>query len=110
VQEHVKSVSDFDIGVEATRWRLRDESVPSIKEATRMEKAASCVRDRLLIGVLFDLSCHVSEAQALAFEDAGPADGVVIIEHLAVRPNRDTCQEAVFYHLSRGETDHDFAT
>jgi len=106
----MKSVSELDTGVEITKWQLRDESVPPIKEATRMEKAESYVVDSVVVGVFCDLSCRVSKALASASEDASPADRVAIIEHLAVRPNRGALQGDVSCHISRGETDHDFTT
>ncbi len=75
-----------------------------------MGQPALHVLDRFFVGVLYDLSCRVGQTLASASEDAGPADGVAIVEDNAVRPNRDTCQEAVFYHISRGEGNHESAT
>jgi integrase len=39
------------------------------EEVTRLENAASNLRDRLLIRLLFHLGCRVSEALALAIEN-----------------------------------------
>lgn len=50
-----------------------------------MEKAASCMRDRLLIRLLFHLGCRVSEALGLAVEDVDIAHGTVTIKHLKAR-------------------------
>jgi integrase/recombinase XerD len=50
-----------------------------------MEKAASNLRDRLLIRLLFHLGCRVSEALALKVEDVDFARGTVTIVHLKRR-------------------------
>jgi len=50
-----------------------------------MEKAAGCLRDRLLIRLLFRLGCRVSEALALRVDDIDFARGTVTIEHLKTR-------------------------
>lgn len=47
-----------------------------------MKKAATNLRDRLLIGLLFHLGCRVSEALALAVEDIDFNHGTIIIQHL----------------------------
>jgi len=36
-----------------------------VDDVKRLERAATCLRDRLLIRVLFHLGCRVSEALAL---------------------------------------------
>jgi integrase/recombinase XerD len=51
-------------------------------EVTLMEKAATNLRDRLLIRLLFHLGCRVSEALALAVEDIDFNHGTIIIQHL----------------------------
>jgi integrase/recombinase XerD len=51
-------------------------------EVTLMEKAATNLRDRLLIRLLFHLGCRVSEALALAIEDIDFNRGTLIIQHL----------------------------
>jgi integrase/recombinase XerD len=39
------------------------------EEVEQLEKAAACLRDRLLIRLLFHLGCRISEALALRQED-----------------------------------------
>jgi len=50
-----------------------------------LEKAATNLRDRLLIRVLFRLGCRVSEALALQARDIDFGQGTVVIEHLKCR-------------------------
>jgi integrase/recombinase XerD len=50
-----------------------------------MEQTATCVRDRLLIRVLFRLGCRISEALALRTADLDFEHGSVTIEHLKTR-------------------------
>lgn len=50
-----------------------------------MEKAATNLRDRLLIRLLFRLGCRISEALALRVGDIDFARGTVTIEHLKAR-------------------------
>lgn len=56
-----------------------------LEEIALMEKAATCFRDRLLIGLLFRLGCRISEALALTVEDIDFARGTVTIQHLKSR-------------------------
>jgi integrase/recombinase XerD len=56
-------------------------------EIARMEKAATNLRDRLLIRLLSHLGCRVSEALALKVEDIDFVQGTVIIVHLKQRVN-----------------------
>jgi integrase/recombinase XerD len=56
-------------------------------EVTLIEKAATNLRDRLLISLLFHLGCRVSEALSLKVEDIDLDQGVVRIEHLKARVN-----------------------
>jgi integrase/recombinase XerD len=51
-------------------------------EVTLIEKAATNLRDALLIRLLFHLGCRVSEALALSVEDVDFERGVVTIKHL----------------------------
>jgi integrase/recombinase XerD len=51
-------------------------------EETLMEKAATNLRDRLFIHLLFYLGCRVSEALSLAIEDIDFGRGTVTIQHL----------------------------
>ena len=55
------------------------------EEVERMAQAATCVRDELLIRMLFWLSCRVSEAIGIRVEDVNPAQGTVTIKHLKIR-------------------------
>jgi len=56
-----------------------------VDDVKRLERAATCLRDRLLIRVLFHLGCRVSEALALKVEDIDFDQGMVTIEHLKAR-------------------------
>jgi integrase/recombinase XerD len=51
-------------------------------EIERLEKAATCLRDRLLIRLLFRLGCRISEALTLKVEDIDFEQGTVTIQHL----------------------------
>lgn len=55
------------------------------EDVKRLEEAATCFRDRLLIRLLFRLGCRVSEALALKVEDIDFDQGIVTIEHLKAR-------------------------
>ena len=50
-----------------------------------MEKAASNLRDRLLIRLLFRLGCRISELLGLTTEDVDFERGLAIIKHLKTR-------------------------
>ena len=50
-----------------------------------MERAASCLRDKLLVRLLFRLGCRVSEALALKVSDVDFEHGTVTILHLKTR-------------------------
>lgn len=54
-------------------------------EVALLEDAATNLRDRLLIRLLFHLGCRVSEALNLAIEDIDLDNGRVTIEHLKAR-------------------------
>jgi integrase/recombinase XerD len=51
-------------------------------EIEALERAATNLRDRALIRVLFHLGCRVSEALALGVEDVDFVHGTVTIQHL----------------------------
>lgn len=51
-------------------------------EIEQMEEQAACLRDKLLIRLLFHLGCRVSEALGLRVEDIDFERGSVTIEHL----------------------------
>ncbi|MFP3880587.1 MAG: tyrosine-type recombinase/integrase [Dehalococcoidia bacterium] len=55
------------------------------KEVTLMEKAATNLRDRLLIRLLFHLGCRVSEALGLCVDDIDFNRSIVTIRHLKKR-------------------------
>jgi integrase/recombinase XerD len=67
---------------ELERELKRMKTYVEIGEVTLMEKAATNLRDRLLIRLLFHLGCRVSEALALAVEDIDFNHGTIIIQHL----------------------------
>ena len=54
-------------------------------EVERLEQAATNLRDRLLIRLLFHLGCRVSEALGIAVPDIDFAQGTVRIQHLKTR-------------------------
>ena len=55
------------------------------EEVERMAQAATCVRDELLIRVLFWGGCRVSEALGIEHNDVDRLHGTVTIKHLKVR-------------------------
>jgi len=54
-------------------------------EISLLEQAATNLRDKLLIRVLFHLGCRVSEALALQVQDIDFSQGTVVIQHLKCR-------------------------
>ena len=54
-------------------------------EIETLEVAATCMRDRLLIRILFHLGCRVSEAITLTVDDIDLEQGTVTIQHLKYR-------------------------
>ena len=54
-------------------------------EVESLEKAATCLRDRLLVRLLFHLGCRISEALAIRVGDIDFDQGTVTIEHLKSR-------------------------
>jgi len=56
-----------------------------LNEVESLENAASNLRDRLLVRLLFRLGCRVSEALALEVKDIDFDQGTVTIEHLKAR-------------------------
>jgi len=61
------------------------EAYLQIEETERLEKAAKCTRDRLLINVLARSGCRISEATALTPNDIDFEHGTVRIQHLKSR-------------------------
>jgi integrase/recombinase XerD len=55
------------------------------EEVNLMEETATCLRDQLLIRLLFRLGCRISEALALKAGDVDLDRGSVTIEHLKSR-------------------------
>lgn len=55
------------------------------EEVKLLEEAASCVRDKLLIRLLWHSGCRVSEALALEVKDIDFKQGTATIEHLKLR-------------------------
>lgn len=56
-----------------------------VGDVENLEKSAICLRDRLLIRILFHLGCRISEALALTVEDIDFDRGTVTIQHLKSR-------------------------
>lgn len=54
-------------------------------EVEQLEKAATCLRDKLLIRLLFHLGCRISEALAIKVEDIDFSQGTATILHLKSR-------------------------
>ena len=54
-------------------------------EISLLEKAASNMRDRLLIRVLFHLGCRISEALGLSMDDIDFNQSTLTIKHLKRR-------------------------
>lgn len=63
-----------------------------VHETARLEGAATCVRDVLLIRLLARLGCRISEALSLEVEDIDFTQGMVTIEHLKMRTKLDCPQ------------------
>jgi len=61
-------------------------------ETARLEGAATCVRDKLLIRLLARLGCRISEALALEVKDVDFNVGTITIQHLKSRVKL-TCPE-----------------
>ena len=71
------------------------------EDAEALVQAATCVRNELLVRVLFWASCRISEALGLTVDDVDPIQGTITIQHLKSRirllcPHCDT-------RLSRGK-------
>ena len=55
------------------------------QDVERMEEATACVRDKLLVRLLFRLGCRISEALAATVDDVDLTQGLVTIVHLKSR-------------------------
>jgi integrase/recombinase XerD len=64
---------------------MMDRAYLEPNEVEQLEKAATCLRDKLLIRLLFRLGCRISEALALKVEDINFEQGTVTIQHLKTR-------------------------
>jgi integrase/recombinase XerD len=61
------------------------ETYLEVEQTEKLEGAATCLRDKLLIRLLAKLGCRVSEALSLTVEDVDFTQGVVTIQHLKSR-------------------------
>jgi integrase/recombinase XerD len=61
------------------------KSYLELNEIDRLENAATNMRDRLLIRLLFHLGCRISEALAITIDDIDFKEGTVNILHLKHR-------------------------
>ena len=57
----------------------------STDDVERLVQAATCVRDEVLIRLLFWGSCRISEALGIEVDDVDPIQGTVTIKHLQAR-------------------------
>ncbi len=55
------------------------------EDIEKLEEAVICLRDKLLIRLLFRLSCRLSEALAITIDDIDLVSGTVTIQHLKER-------------------------
>jgi len=55
------------------------------QDVERMEEAATCLRDKLLVKLLFRLGCRISEALAATVDDVDLTQGLATIVHLKSR-------------------------
>lgn len=55
------------------------------EDINKIERVADCLRDKLLIQLLFRLGCRISEVLALLVENVDLANGLVTIIHLKTR-------------------------
>ena len=55
------------------------------EDVRKLESATTCLRDRLLIRVLFHVGCRISEALSLEVGSIDFSEGTLTIEHLKVR-------------------------
>ena len=56
-----------------------------VQETERLENAATCIRDKLLIRLLARLGCRISEALGLEVKDIDFCQSMVTIKHLKFR-------------------------
>jgi integrase/recombinase XerD len=53
-----------------------------VDDVKRLENTATCLRDRLLVRLLFHLGCRISEALSIKVDDVDFEQGTVTIRHL----------------------------
>ena len=68
-----------------TLTQLTSKAYLEAAEIDNLSKAATNLRDQLLIRLLFHLGCRVSEALAITLEDIDIRQGKVVIQHLKLR-------------------------
>lgn len=61
------------------------KSYLELEEVRKLEEAAECLRDRLLIRLLARLGCRISEALGIAVDDVDFAGSTIAIQHLKTR-------------------------
>lgn len=66
-------------------WLSLVKAYLELTEVVKLEEAATYLRDKLLIRLLFHLGCRISEALALEVKDISFAQGMVTIQHLKSR-------------------------
>ena len=57
----------------------------NLEDINELEEAADCLRDKLLIRLLYYSACRISEALALTVQDVSYNQGIIIIKHLKER-------------------------
>lgn len=81
----IESMARMVIFTAVAQGQEKVKAYLEIGETEKLEDAATCFRDRLLICLLARLGCRVSEALALTVEDIDFTQGTVRIEHLKSR-------------------------
>ncbi|GAJ19610.1 unnamed protein product [marine sediment metagenome] len=56
-----------------------------LEDVEQLEEAATCLRDQLLVRVLFWSACRISEALAIRVEDIDVTGGTITVKHLKTR-------------------------
>jgi len=72
-------------GAQIARAGMTPKAYLNPAEVNSLEKAATNLRDRLLIRLLSHLGCRISEAIALTVDDINSQQGTVTIQHLKTR-------------------------
>ena len=66
-------------------WTSTMKAYLEPQEVERIEGQAACLRDKLLVRLLFRLGCRISEALAITVQDIDLQQSTVTIEHLKLR-------------------------